>query len=83
MIAAAKAIGYGRATFDRCEQLRVQPQRKTVVVTDYGAIWVESCGVLSGRTLPPHAFGAFVNDPLDLHAQRRQVTRLFLRHESL
>ena len=26
MIAAAKAIGYGRASFDRCEQLRVQPQ---------------------------------------------------------
>ena len=34
MIAAAKAIGYDRAMFDRCEQLRVQPQRKTVVVTD-------------------------------------------------
>src|SRR4029077_10894204 len=34
MIAAAKAIGYGRAMFDRCEQLRVQPQRKTAVVTD-------------------------------------------------
>ena len=26
MIAAAKAIGYGRASFDRCQQLRVQPQ---------------------------------------------------------
>jgi hypothetical protein len=31
MIAAAKAIGYDRASFDRCEQLGVQP---TMVRTD-------------------------------------------------
>ena len=31
MIATAKAIGYGRASFDRCKQLRVQP-------TAYGRI---------------------------------------------
>jgi hypothetical protein len=31
MIAAAKAIGYDRASFDRYEQLRVQPQPMTVV----------------------------------------------------
>ena len=34
MIAAAKAIGYDRARFDRGEQLRVQPPPTTAVRTD-------------------------------------------------
>jgi hypothetical protein len=38
MIAAAKAIGYDRATFDRCEQLRVQP---TAVGTDRRVVRAE------------------------------------------
>ena len=41
MIAAAKAIGYGRASFDRCEQLRVQP---TAVGTDRRAVRADSPG---------------------------------------
>jgi hypothetical protein len=36
MIAAAKAIGYDRASFDRCEQLRVQPTvRRATAVAPY------------------------------------------------
>ena len=69
MIAAAKAIGYGRARFDRCEQLRVQPQP-----TARSGRIAEPSGAPGGRALPSRAFA---NDPLDLHAQRRQVTRLF------
>jgi hypothetical protein len=61
MIAVAKAIGYGRARFDRCEQLRVQRKARRLRQSE----------------------GRSKNDPLDLKAQRQQVTRLFSRHESL
>ena len=74
MIAAAKAIGYGRARFDRCQQSRVQPQLTTVVGTDRRAVRAERCGAPYRHV---HS-RAIANDPLDLYAQRRQVTPLFL-----
>ena len=48
MIAAAKAIGYGRASFDRCEQLRVQP---TAVGTDRRAVRAERCSLGKRRVM--------------------------------
>jgi hypothetical protein len=57
--------------------MRVQP---TVVGTDRRAVRAERPSAHGGRALPSREFA---NDPLDLNAQRRQVTRLFSRHESL
>ena len=79
MFAAADGTGCGRARFDRCQQLRVQPQTTTVVGTDRRAVRAERCGAPYRHV---HS-RAFANDLLDLHAPTRQVTRLFLRHESL
>ena len=75
MIATAKAIGYDRASFDRCEQLRVQPRPITA-----GRMNRRASGEPGGRALSSRAI---VNEPLDLEVQRRQVTRLFSQHEGL
>ena len=51
MIAAAKGIGYGRASFDRCEQLRVQPQPTTAVGTARRAVRTECCSLGNARVM--------------------------------
>jgi hypothetical protein len=51
MIAFAKAIGYGRARFDRSEQLRVQPQPTTMVRTDRRAVRAERCSLGNARVM--------------------------------
>ena len=56
MFAAANGIGCGRARFDRCQQLRVQPQPRTVVGTDRRAVRGERRGATGGRALPSRGF---------------------------
>src|ERR1043166_2729207 len=64
MIAAAKAIRYSRARFDRCELSRVQPQ----------PIRWWYCSAPGGRA---PRIRVICERSLDLHARTRQVTQLF------
>ena len=77
MIAPAKAVDCGRARFDRCQQLRVQPQPMIIVETNRRAVRAERCDGPGGRVLPSRHSRALASDPLDVHARTRQVTRLF------